>query len=97
MKSISFAVALLVSSILFAAQNPKELKGPQAKNFKPWMKETPKMVVVKKSSLKSLKGPSFKNHKTWEVEKEQPTKAFVTKPRTRVTGPKAKNKKPWEN
>ena len=97
MKVYHLSMALLVSAMTFTLQNPKELKGPQAKNFKPWMRETPKMVVVKKSSTAELKGPSFKNHKSWKVQKEQPKKSFVTKPRTRITGPKAKNQKPWEN
>ena len=96
MKSLNFAIALLACSMLVVGQTQKGLKGPRAKNFKPWMKETADVVVLKESSLKNLKGPAFKNHKAWKSDEEQPTQLLATKPRSRVTGPEAKNRKPWE-
>ncbi|WP_162342152.1 hypothetical protein [Cyclobacterium salsum] len=97
MKGLIIAVAFMTVVSFSYAQDRGDLKGPAAKNYKPWMKkdkaESKKIFTL--AGPKKLQGPAAKNNKSWE--KDQITfkevKLQATKPK--VTGPKAKNAKPW--
>lgn len=90
------AAFFLAFNVAFA-QSPSDLKGPAAKNYKPWKHQARSgdlMTIVYK---KAVKGPSYKNRNPWQDETK---KSFITtdfRIRKKITGPKAKNKKPWES
>lgn len=78
------------------AQSHQELKGPAAKNYKPWKEQARTGTLMVKLDATPLKGPAFKNQKKWESEAntvDVPSELVV---RERITGPKAKNRIPWK-
>lgn len=97
MKSLLFAFAFLTVATVGFAQNKSDLKGPAAKNYKPWQKseKAPAIKVYTLETTSKVQGPSAKNKKSWKVEAKdyQETSLVSTKPK--VTGPKAKNTKVW--
>jgi hypothetical protein len=79
------------------AQSHQELKGPAAKNYKPWKQQARTGTLMVKVDETPKKGPAFKNKKRWQSESKKvdiPSDLVV---RERITGPKAKNRKPWKN
>lgn len=92
-----FTYLFVAGLLAFNVSQAQELKGPKAKNYKPWKEQarTATLEVVK-ADEPSVKGPAFKNKKAW---KNQATKVEVTHQpdsKERVTGPKAKNRKLWK-
>lgn len=89
--------ALFLALNVSHAQSHKDLKGPAAKNYKPWEQQARKSTLFIKLDGQDRKGPDFKNQKPWK--EDQPKEMVNTDLRTRerVTGPKAKNQKPWDN
>ena len=83
---------LLVLGLQAQDTSKKPLKGPAAKNYKPWKDANPSTAKVE--PIKRVTGPEAKNKKPWNDAK--PSEANV-KPMKRITGPKAKNKKPWRD
>jgi len=99
MKSILFAIAFMTVATFSNAQDRLDLKGPAAKNYKPWLKKDkaePKKVYTL-TETKKLQGPLAKNKKSWKKEKATYKEVKLVSTRPRVTGPKAKNAKPWDN
>lgn len=90
---IKFATLMLALFFTFTLSAQNGLKGPQAKNYKPWKSETPArtMYVSQKSTLS---GPSAKNTRLWE-RKVLAEVQVSTAERADIKGPKAKNSKPW--
>lgn len=80
------------------AQTSKKTTGPKAKNNKVWEnKKTTTLVLVNNYKKTSLFGGRFKNQKQWN--KKSSENSVVVKTRTQkenITGPKAKNTKPWK-
>lgn len=78
------------------AQTAQDLKGPKAKNYKPWKEQARKGTLSVKLDEADKKGPAYKNHKVWEgdASKVEVASELVTK--KPITGPKAKNQKPWK-
>ena len=68
-----------------------QLKGPAAKNYKPWnTTSSPSPITV--THPKTLKGPEAKNSKPWEQDLKVYSIVFVA--RKDLKGPKAKNHRP---
>lgn len=87
-----FALSMMVTFAGFAQTDG--LKGPKAKNYKPWENPQPAkpiLVAVKKD----VKGPAAKNIRPLE-NSESTVVAKATTPKKRVMGPEAKNSKPWD-
>ena len=74
-----------------------ELKGPKAKNYKPW-KASKSNSVVASLDVESVKGPEAKNARVWDsTTKANSSSAIASSNRLSIKGPKAKNRKPWES
>ena len=99
MKSLIFAFAFLTIATVGFSQTDNDLKGPAAKNYKPWQQEdkAPAIKVYTSETATKLQGPSAKNKKTWELETKNYQETALVTTRPRVTGPKAKNAKVWSN
>lgn len=68
------------------------LKGPAAKNFKPWENTTQHTTVVSVRMKKAQKGPAAKNAKPWEQDYE--STPVVRNNSKKLKGPAAKNSRP---
>ncbi len=98
MKKLAFAIIALFFTVSFAnAQEFKELKGPAAKNYKPWKQQARTGSLIVRTTPVDQQGPEAKNQRVWEQEMEMEVLSVGTEPRERVTGPEAKNKKPWKS
>ena len=99
MKSIIFAFAFLAIASVGYAQSSNDLKGPAAKNYKPWQQKdkAPAIKVHTLETATKLQGPSAKNKKSWELETKNYKETALVSTRPKVTGPKAKNAKVWSN
>ncbi len=97
-------IAVMVAAGLFGfetyeakGQEYHELKGPKAKNYKPWKEKARKSILVINTTEQTKKGPAFKNEKAWErsgVKKDTiSTNLHLI---SRQKGPKAKNQTPWQ-
>ena len=73
MKNLILALALLFACSISHAQARNGLKGPAAKNYKPWMQPTKAFTPsVAVSDYKNrLKGPSAKNSKPWKKKNKK--------------------------
>ncbi|MEX2565933.1 MAG: hypothetical protein WD431_08325 [Cyclobacteriaceae bacterium] len=78
------------------AQSHQDLKGPAAKNYKPWKQQARTGSLLVKVDEKKEKGPAYKNKKHRKVDYEVVEINSDLLKRERITGPKAKNSKPWE-
>lgn len=97
MKNVSMIVVFLFVSVSLFAQKRNDFKGPEHKNYKPWMHKAEQTLVFKNTSKKVLKGPAIKNTKVWETEnKDLKLITFTESKRRKLTGPAYKNFKPWK-
>ena len=96
MKTIALTFVASVFTLSALATNNDELKGPAAKNAKPWLNQTTSsIVVVEAPTAIKLMGPAMKNSKPWSDKNTTVTNAISSKAKSRLTGPAAKNAKPW--
>lgn len=99
MKSLLIAIAFMTVATFSYAQERGDLKGPAAKNYKPWMKksdaEVKKVYTLKTPS--QVKGPAAKNRRIFDRSDKSYQEVNFVSNRPKVTGPKAKNAKPWRN
>ncbi|MEX2591606.1 MAG: hypothetical protein WD426_02445 [Anditalea sp.] len=79
------------------AQSHQDLKGPAAKNYKPWKQQARTGALVVRVDEKEVKGPAYKNRKPWQDDANKSEVTSELRVREKITGPKAKNKKPWQN
>ncbi|MDO6738029.1 hypothetical protein [Wenyingzhuangia sp. 2_MG-2023] len=80
------------------AQKKNELKGPEAKNYKPWQHKVAATVEVYSVDKSALRSKEVKNYKPWKKGKNVTTKKLVLASnykRNELQGPAAKNYKPW--
>jgi hypothetical protein len=101
MKRTTLTVGIILSIVSTAAfaQAPSNLKGPEAKNYKPWedTNRTNTQILVATDD-NQLKGPEAKNKKVWLTDANTSKKVVKTNGnRVKPKGPKAKNAKPWKN
>ncbi|MFT4833681.1 MAG: hypothetical protein ACI83W_000307 [Marinoscillum sp.] len=99
MKILIITLGFIFSTLLVGAQAKNDLKGPAAKNYKPWRDKTEINVPTPVIAVDkvALKGPAAKNHKPWKVDSETEYVAIeIGSPRTELKGPAAKNYKPWK-
>ncbi|HLW19307.1 MAG TPA: hypothetical protein VKX33_03250 [Cyclobacteriaceae bacterium] len=89
-------VAGLLACNVSNAQSPQELKGPKAKNYKPWKQQARTGTVAVKLQDIQQTGPAFKNKKAWETQTEKVSVSSDLRSGEQVTGPKAKNRKVWK-
>jgi hypothetical protein len=95
---ISAIVLLAMVSFTAQAQSRTTLKGPAAKNYKPW-EDTEKSSVraVSYANKEDKKGPAAKNQKVWEKQSTNNEVMIVgIAPKNKLMGPAAKNRKIWE-
>ena len=87
--------ALMFCFFYAEAQFPKGLKGPAAKNYKPWLDKykKPSVFVQSLKTNSRYKGTQAKNQKAWLRNARPITVARANNPR--LKGPAAKNWKPW--
>lgn len=90
-------VALFLAFNVSYAQSHSDLKGPAAKNYKPWKEQARTSVLMAKVVDTTEKGPAFKNKKAWKTDADQVEINTTLRERKRVTGPEAKNRKPWKS
>ncbi|WP_439482834.1 hypothetical protein [Cyclobacterium plantarum] len=96
---IRFTFILVAGFLAFNisnAQSLQDLKGPAAKNYKPWKEQARKGTLMVKVDDKKVKGPAFKNKKRFKGDFEVFKVDAQLAKRERITGPKAKNRKPWK-
>jgi hypothetical protein len=92
-KTITLIMSLILLSICGVAQNRNSLKGPEAKNYKPWKNESSSLTLKSKNNRVVLKGPAAKNNKVWNNNAE--TISIKALNRRRIFGPAAKNNKDY--
>ncbi|MFD2200310.1 hypothetical protein [Shivajiella indica] len=96
MKKIALIfVAFLVTLAFTNAQESGDLKGPAAKNYKPWKHQAKSEAMMVSVSPDGKKGPEFKNSKIWKEDSEMMVAG--SKSKVKKTGPEAKNQKPWKH
>ena len=97
MKQIIATLTLVFFVVLTGyAQDRNTLKGPEAKNYKPWL-NTEQPAPVYQMDVEKLKGPQAKNQLAWtKARVEAPKSEIVLEPREKVMGPAAKNAKRWK-
>lgn len=78
------------------AQSHQDLKGPAAKNYKPWKQQARKGTLLVTVDEEKVKGPAYKNKKPQKGDFEVVEVNADLRKREHVTGPKAKNSKPWK-
>ena len=86
------AVAFLAFNVA-NAQAPQNLKGPAAKNYKPWKNQNRTATFVVKTAESPQKGPGNKNEKIGKSSKGKMEIPLNQGEKDKITGPKAKNKK----
>ncbi|UXP31653.1 hypothetical protein N6H18_14990 [Reichenbachiella agarivorans] len=100
MKTLIIAFALtLVASFSFA-QTRTDLKGPAAKNYKPWKdkNQTEQAIAMKSEDATRVQGPAAKNQKVWDKENQaEYTEVAVVSGQNDLKGPAAKNYKVWSD
>jgi len=72
-----------------------ELKGPKAKNYKPWRDQARKGTLVVDLNGDLAKGPKAKNQKLWDRDTQKVEINTELHPISGPKGPKAKNQKLW--
>jgi hypothetical protein len=98
MKKLAFAIIAMFFTIsLVNAQEFQELKGPAAKNYKPWKQQARTGSLLVKTTPVDQQGPEAKNQRVWEQDIEKEELPVGIEARERVTGPEAKNKRPWKS
>ena len=91
-------VALTFGFVLSYGQTEKPLKGPKAKNAKPWMAKKQKTDIAVATNYQRVTGPAAKNAKPWQNNQARSGfTALAASTTPRLTGPAAKNAKPWAN
>jgi len=91
-----FTYLFVAGMLAFNVTEAQDLKGPKAKNYKPWKAQAKTATLVVKTDEPSLKGPAFKNKKAWESQANTVEVLPQSHQKERVTGPKAKNRKLWK-
>ncbi|MFH6982646.1 hypothetical protein [Marinoscillum sp. 108] len=84
---------LIVMSTM--AQGSGDLKGPEAKNRKPWLDPKPASTVYLVKG-ESLQGPAAKNVRPLERKTGELVKLDLTT-KDKLKGPAYKNYKPWKD
>ncbi len=98
MKKTIVLICCLALSANAISQSRTDMKGPNAKNYKPWKHEAKATPVESKTAgAVEVKGPRAKNKKAWRKGTEGYADVSVDTNRTKtLKGPKAKNAKPWK-
>ncbi len=97
---IGMTIAIFITVGSLQAQTPKGLKGPAAKNYKPWQnksKDDSRTPAVSFPTKETLKGPEAKNHKPWNDAREMANAVQISVSKQKLKGPAAKNQKPWQD
>lgn len=92
-----FTYLFVAGLLAFNLSEAQELKGPKAKNYKPWKEQSRTGTLVVNADEPSVKGPAFKNKKAGDSQGDK--KIAITPQagvKENVTGPKAKNRKIWK-
>jgi hypothetical protein len=94
---IPFLILSFFVATTSIAQSRTQLKGPAAKNYKPWQDNSKTSKTYLTHSVEIKQGPEAKNAKVWS-KKNKSEEAIVinmtSKPQN-LKGPEAKNRTPW--
>ncbi len=95
MKYLIICTVLTLCCLVSFGQNKSDLKGPAAKNYKPWQDKSIGSPLVTQGEVNKFSGPEAKNVKVWEKSNKNmiAVKAVANKPK----GYKAKNSKVWKD
>ena len=95
MRNLIWIVAILVG-VGLNAQSRNDLKGPAAKNYKPWKDILKSRALLVTKSSKKLRSPSVKNFKPWKMEKNKNIiEVSFGSEKNKLRSPQAKNYKAW--
>lgn len=98
MKKVIALMACLTLAAMGYAQAPKDLQGPRAKNYKPWLKSKKQVGTIAHIQVnpKKPKGPAAKHRKSWMPDSSARYTATEVKKYRRLVGPRYKNLRPWQ-
>lgn len=98
MKKVITLMGFLALTAIVHAQAPKHLQGPRAKNYKPWLKSKSQAGKIAHIQVnpKKPKGPAAKHRKAWAPDAATQYRATGVRKYTRLTGPRYKNLRPWQ-
>lgn len=96
MKKLFLSVSIILVSLSAFSQKRSDFKGPEYKNYKPWLHKSEPTIVYSVSKKTKLTGPAYKNQKPWQNTSEKKYTAITFgSERSKLTGPAYKNYKPW--
>lgn len=73
------------------------LKGPRAKNYPTHRYQASKAVVATPATSEKRMGPAAKNYRPGQDNHQAQHVVVTQKKRKNLKGPRAKNRKPWDN
>lgn len=91
-----FTYMVVAGLLAFNVSEAQDLKGPKAKNYKPWKGQAKTTTLVVKTDEPAQKGPAYKNKKAWDAQANKVEITPQAGVKENVTGPKAKNRKAWK-
>lgn len=98
MKTVIIAILFTATAMFANAQSRNDLKGPAAKNHKPWKSKakTEQTIVMKSTDSEKVQGPAAKNNKVRSQEEVvEFREVAIVSEKSSLKGPAAKNTKVW--
>jgi hypothetical protein len=96
MRNTILTLLIVLLSISAFAQKRSDFKGPEYKNYKPWLHKSEPTTVYTVTKKTKLTGPAYKNQKAWQNKSEKKYVPIVFgSDRSELKGPEYKNYKPW--
>ncbi len=96
---IPFLILSFFVATTSIAQSRTQLKGPAAKNYKPWKDNDKTSKTYVTQSVEVKQGPEAKNAKIWsdKNKNEEAIAINMNAQPNSLKGPEAKNRKPWDD
>ncbi len=96
MRTTVSTLLIVLLSVGAFAQKRSDFRGPDYKNYKPWLHKSQPIIVYTLTNKTKLQGPLFKNYKPWQNQLESKYIPIVFgSERSKLKGPAYKNYKPW--
>ncbi|WP_298492634.1 hypothetical protein [uncultured Algibacter sp.] len=96
MRNTILTLLVVLLSVSLYAQKRSDFKGPEYKNYKPWLHKSEPTLVYTVETKTKLTGPEHKNQKPWKNKANKDYVAIVYgSDRSKLKGPAYKNYKPW--
>ena len=97
MKKSLLIMAFFGLALVGYSQTKGDLKGPAAKNFKPWNSTMSIAMLTSVEDKEVLQGPARKNQKPQALNNQLTRVVAVGSKRNGLKGPARKNYKPWKD